>query len=225
MIQWIFFDLGGTLLDDVPFHDCIYRAMLDIFNEQGCRVSMDEFIVARDLMVRKRVPVLKSLVLHFTGKESLVDSMMKDLMRRIEGKGPELQTPFPESEALLRTLKQRYELGIIANQQVVIHDLLKKLGWDRMFGVTIISEEVQLSKPDIRIFRMALDRAGCKSSEAAMVGDRVDNDVAPARRLGMKTVRLKMGVFWPQEPMSEDEVPDLELPSLKGLSDALRRLQ
>lgn len=217
MIRWVFFDLGGTLLDDLPFHDFIYRTMLDMFAERGYSVSADEFAKMRDILVRKRVPVLKSLIMHFTGNESLVDPLMKELMRRIEGKGPELQTPFPESEAVLREVGTRHKLGIIANQEIGIHRLLSKLGWDGIFDIIIISDEVRLWKPDIRIFQMAIDKARCEPSEAAMVGDRIDNDIASAKRLGMKTIRFKWGIFGPQEPSSESETPDAQISSLSEL--------
>jgi len=221
MIRWVFFDLGGTLLDDLPFHDYIYGTMLTMFAERGYRVTMDEFVRMRDLLVKKRVPVLISLIVHFTGTESLVEPLMKELMSRIEGKGPELQSPLPESQQVLEDLSARYKLGVIANQEVGIHDLLNKAGWNRVFDVIIISDEVQLWKPDIRIFRMALDRAGCTASEAAMVGDRIDNDVAPAKRLGMKTVRFKWGIFGPQEAVSEEEKPDFEISLLSDLPSIL----
>jgi len=224
MIRWIFFDLGGTLLDDLPFHDYIYGTMLTMFAERGYNVTMNEFVSMRDFLVKKRVPVLASLIEHFTGKESLVNPLMKELMSRIEGKGPELQSPFPESQQVLAKVGARYKLGVIANQEIGIRDLLSKVGWNRIFDIIIVSDEVQLWKPDARIFKMALDKAGCKPSESAMVGDRIDNDVTPAKRLGMKTVRFKWGIFGPQEAVSEEEKPDIEILSLLDLPVALERL-
>jgi FMN phosphatase YigB (HAD superfamily) len=224
MIRWVFFDLGGTLLDDLPFHDYIYGTMLTMFAERGYNVTMDEFVNMRNLLVKKRVPVLASLIEHFTGKESLVKPLMKELMGRIEGKGPELQSPIPESQQVLERVGALYKLGVIANQEAGIHDLLSKVGWNRMFDVIIISDEVQLWKPDARIFTMALGKAGCKPSEAAMVGDRIDNDVTPAKRLGMKTVRFKWGIFGSQEAALEEEKPDIEILSLLDLPKALERL-
>ncbi len=225
MLQWVFFDLGGTLLDDIPFHDHIYREMLDILARGGYNVNMEEFVEARDLMVRKRVPMLKALIRHFTGKQELVEPMVKELLMRIEGKGPVLQTSFPESDKVIKTLKGQYKLGVIANQQIDIHNLLKKLGWDKIFEVTVISDEVKLFKPDTRIFQTALDRAGCSPFCAAMVGDRVDNDIAPAKRIGMKTVRFKAGIFCLQEPTTEEEKPDCEILSLSDLQKALEHIR
>ena len=224
MLRWIFFDLGGTLLDDIPFHDLINQTLLNILAEHGYTVGKDEFIRARDAFVLKRVPVLGSLVVYFTGGDELKDPVMKELTRRINHKGAELQVPFPGSERLLQDLKECFSLGVIANQQVEVRDLLKNLGWDRLFDVTIISDEIGVWKPNPRIFEMALDAAQCKPQEAVMVGDRIDNDVAPAKGLGMRTIRIRAGLFGPQEASSESETPDTEITCLDRLPVVLARL-
>ena len=40
-----------------------------------------------------------------------------------------------------------------------------------------------------------------------MIGDRLDNDVAPANELGFKTVRIKQGIGRVQEPLNDFAVP------------------
>jgi len=224
MLKWVFFDLGGTLLDDLPLHDHIYKTLIDIFAERNLKVTMDEFLKARDFYVVSRVPVLKSLIVHFTGRNDLKEPMMDELMRRIEGKGAELQRPYPEADAVLREIKGKYRLGIIANQQVGIRELLKTSGWDGLFDVIMISDEVRLQKPDPTIFENALEMAKIAPSEGVMVGDRIDNDVAPAKQLGMRTVRFKAGVFGAQTPKSPTETPDEEIVSLTDLPAAIAKL-
>ena len=51
-----------------------------------------------------------------------------------------------------------------------------------------------MEKPSSELFLRALERAGCEAHEAVMVGDRPDNDIAPAKALGMKTVRITQGL-------------------------------
>ena len=50
-----------------------------------------------------------------------------------------------------------------------------------------------MEKPDPRIFLWALERAGCRPQDAVMIGDRIDNDIVPAKALGMRTVHLLTG--------------------------------
>jgi len=49
-----------------------------------------------------------------------------------------------------------------------------------------------------------------------MVGDRIDNDIAPSRRLGRRTILFRSRRHSAQEPHSWDEVPDAELWTCRG---------
>ena len=57
----------------------------------------------------------------------------------------------------------------------------------------IASAEEGVEKPNPRIFQIALERANCLPENAVMVGDRLDNDIIPAKELGMKTIWVKQG--------------------------------
>jgi FMN phosphatase YigB (HAD superfamily) len=41
-----------------------------------------------------------------------------------------------------------------------------------------------------------------------MVGDRLDNDIRPAKQLGWQTIRALQGFAWVQVPRDADEEPD-----------------
>ncbi|MBR4040277.1 MAG: HAD-IA family hydrolase, partial [Clostridia bacterium] len=58
----------------------------------------------------------------------------------------------------------------------------------KYIDIVVASAEEGVAKPDKRIFEIALERADCKRSEAAMIGDRLDNDIVPANELGMYTI-------------------------------------
>jgi FMN phosphatase YigB (HAD superfamily) len=45
--------------------------------------------------------------------------------------------------------------------------------------------------------KFRLKRAGCAPSEAVMIGDRIDDDIRPARSLGWKTIRVTQGLHGP----------------------------
>ena len=68
---------------------------------------------------------------------------------------------------------------------------------------------------------MALERAGCKPEEAVMIGDRVDNDIIPAKALGMRTVWIKQGFgkYWVMKDKSER--PDYMVNSLMEICNLI----
>ncbi|MFQ8961778.1 HAD-IA family hydrolase [Sellimonas intestinalis] len=39
-------------------------------------------------------------------------------------------------------------------------------------------------KPNPKIFEIALQRAKCEANKAIMIGDRIDNDIMPAKKNG-----------------------------------------
>lgn len=92
----------------------------------------------------------------------------------------------------------------------------------KYISLVISSAEEGVSKPDIRLFQKALEKADCKGENAMMVGDRVDNDVAPAKKLGMKTVCVKLGIHKLNTPKNEFEVPDYTVDTIEELLNILK---
>jgi len=107
----------------------------------------------------------------------------------------ELSPPIPGAAGMLGRLASAggVRLGLIANQGREARDRLDALGWLGAFGVVVFSEEVGRYKPDPDLFRHALGLAGAEPGECLMVGDRLDNDIAPAAALGMATAWVR----WP----------------------------
>ena len=89
---------------------------------------------------------------------------------------------------------------------------------EKPFGV---NRAEGLKKPEPAIFRLALSRAGCRPDQALMVGDRVDNDIRPARQIGMATARVRQGLAAIQEPADESQQPDVTVPATTGLPAVL----
>lgn len=65
--------------------------------------------------------------------------------------------------------------------------------------------------------KYALKAAACQPQEAVMIGDRIDNDTAPAQSLGMKGVWIKQGFGRHQTALAEKNPPDYEVDNLTEL--------
>ena len=74
-------------------------------------------------------------------------------------------------------------------------------------------------RPD-GIYR-ALKLMNTEASEAVMVGDRIDNDIIPAKKMGMKTIWVRQGNgrFW--KIGSDEEKADLVADALSEIVDML----
>ncbi|WP_242616092.1 HAD family hydrolase [Streptococcus parasuis] len=85
-------------------------------------------------------------------------------------------------------------MGIIANQSAKVRALLEEWGIESYFQLIIFSKEVGLSMPDSTIFKLVLQKANTTANRIIYVGDRYDNDIVPAKSLGMRAVRILTGM-------------------------------
>ena len=59
--------------------------------------------------------------------------------------------------------------------------------------------------------------ADCSPENAVMIGDRIDNDIEPANKLGMKTIWIKQGFAVYQKPMNEFQRADYSVDRIKDI--------
>jgi HAD superfamily hydrolase (TIGR01549 family) len=129
----------------------------------------------------------------------------------------ELEAPYEDAEVTLRTLSSRYKIGVIANQSSGTAERLTKWGLMQFVSICLSSAELGLEKPDPAIFELALCRAECTPTDAAMIGDGLDNDIRPARMLGWNTIRILQGFGRFQSCRDGWEEADLTVPTLGAL--------
>lgn len=151
-----------------------------------------------------------------TDSEDLKRHLMAQLTWR-----KDLEKPYPEAKCVLDALSKRYPIGIIANQTPGTEARLKAWGLWQFISLCLPSAEIGTSKPDPAIFELATERSGCEPEHAVMIGDRIDNDVTPAKSLGWKTIRVKQGLFQAQVPMGPENTPDFEVRRLRDVLDIL----
>jgi putative hydrolase of the HAD superfamily len=138
------------------------------------------------------------------------------------GYGPD--EVFPDVVDTLKVLARRFRLACITNHFSWVRDRAAEAGFGDLVDLWAISAEVGAEKPDERIFRFALQRAGVRPENVAMVGDRLDRDLVPAKRLGMRTVWVLRNEA-PDDPTPEQlAVPDAAIRSLVELLGVLDKL-
>lgn len=197
MIKWLFFDLGSTLIDESL---CEERRLRELLAQPGApdRETLEKLMWEN---ARKNRHPYKDTA--------------RALGLRTTPWPVELERVYPDAAPVLRELSGRYSLGVIANQSPGTAERLEGYGIGEYFKVVVASAEAGVAKPDRRIFLLALEKAGCAPEEACMVGDRLDNDIAPAASLGMKTAWVRQGPFRRADPVSL--TPDITVDTIAGL--------
>jgi HAD superfamily hydrolase (TIGR01549 family) len=210
----VFLDVGGPLYGDRPYYEALLRAIREERPDADPDTFWAEFEACRK---DQRGPFTRRLAGRFLPDERH-DAVVARARELWEYPPDSLQ---PDVLEALPTLASAYRLGILANQQAWIRETMARDGIDRYFEVWAVSEEVGADKPDAAIFERALSMAGVPAGRCAMVGDRLDNDVEPARQQGMKGVWLLRGEA-PDHPTAEQlSRADAAVRSLVDLPGAL----
>jgi HAD superfamily hydrolase (TIGR01662 family) len=125
--------------------------------------------------------------------------------------------------ALEATLAAGYRVGIAANQPTRIEKLFNDLGLELDFVAA--SETWGLHKPDPAFFARIATELALPPAEIAYVGDRIDNDVAPAAAAGMAAIFIRRGPWgWIQAGRSNPPAAAATIEDLGGLREVLARL-
>lgn len=191
MIEWVFLDVGNVLFNDDPQSFAAFRHYHQAIHAVDPRFSFDAMLAEREELARQG----KGLVLRHIARryfdEPFIGQLYEGLLQWLSPRYDDLHLPSVGLAETLLALRARYRLGIIANQPVHCRDSLERRGLLDAFDVVAISDELSMQKPEPEIFRWAIERAGVEPGRAVMIGDRRDNDVAPAKALGFRTVHLR----------------------------------
>ena len=225
----VLFDIGGPIDTEATYERLIHEHIQEALHRAGVPVTAEEFATANAKAIAAFAPnAYRAIIWTLTHCDTATtEAVYAEVAARGEERhraagGIELRPGIGE---LLRELRDRgLQLGLAANQPAATVLELDRLGLGSVFDHREVSGTHGLRKPDVRVFLRCLEDLGSTPGETVMVGDRVDNDIAPARLLGMRTVLLRTGRHGAQQPRSPDEVPDFEVTSVAELRAALREL-
>jgi FMN phosphatase YigB (HAD superfamily) len=127
---------------------------------------------------------------------------------------------YPDALPCLAALGPRYVLGIVGNQSRGTERFLV----EQQLGVDVVASSAGwgVEKPAPEFFARIVDAAGVPAHEIAYVGDRIDNDVLPAREAGMVAVHVRRGPWgYLQARRPEGAEADIRIGSLAELPAAL----
>jgi putative hydrolase of the HAD superfamily len=103
----------------------------------------------------------------------------------------------PRAKAVIRRVKAAgLVAGVVSNSNGTVRALLDGAGLAAELDFVIDSALVGVEKPDPRIFRLALERAGVAPREAVYIGDLYSVDVVGARAAGLSPILLDPRGFW-----------------------------
>lgn len=138
---------------------------------------------------------------------------------------PEIR-PYPEVPVLLKKLRSKFKLALVSDGYLSVQrSKLDALKLGPYFDVIVFSDEwgKDAWKPDIKPFKVLLERLAIDGHEAIYVADNPTKDFLGANELGMTTVWIRRagGEYSHLEPPSNGHAPHLIFKSLNEFAASL----
>ena len=218
--RWILFDADDTLFQ---FDAC--QGLRRMF--AGHAVDFTEADYAQYQEINKplwvayqdgRISATELQTTRFDGWSRRIGVSAADLNDAFLLAMAEICTLLPGARALVDALAGRVRMGVITNGFTALQRArLRRTGLADHFELLVISEEVGVAKPDVRIFEHALERMGQPPrGQVLMVGDNPHSDIRGGLDAGLITCWVNVHGHAAPEGIA----PHHEVPSL----DALHRL-
>jgi putative hydrolase of the HAD superfamily len=119
---------------------------------------------------------------------------------------------------VLNELAGKYQLGVISNGLADSqYQKLESIGVRNLFECIVISEEVEVQKPDSRIFWKASGQLKRKPDECVYIGNSYNIDILGAMEAGMIACWFNPGGT---RPVEQQKKPDYEINSMAEILQA-----
>jgi putative hydrolase of the HAD superfamily len=223
-VDAVLFDLDDTLYPYPPCREAGKRAAHEVARDRGYDLDREAFeeLYQRGRRETKRdtggYAASHSRTLYF--KHGLREHVGRPVPDDALAMGEafwdaylEAMVPFDDlEETLSRLAEAGLAVGLTTNLTTRLQlRKLRELGVEGRFGAVVTSEEAGREKPRSVMFTLPLARLDCRASDAVLVGDNPETDVAGANAVGVETV-LFNGEVDADAPATHQ--PDHEVDSL-----------
>ena len=197
-IRGVLFDAGGTLIhvDGEAVCRAVGQPYSEAFFGEAEAVAHRE---AREWIARhpsstdaERFPIFVDAMLRALGIDDATARREGGSRVAAEHERANLWCrPGEKAAETLEALAGRgYRLGVVSNSNGHVRKLLERAGLARFLEAIVDSAEVQIEKPDPRIFSLAVEALGLEPAACAYVGDIYDIDVVGARAAGLRPILI-----------------------------------
>jgi HAD superfamily hydrolase (TIGR01509 family) len=222
MVKAVLLDAGGVLLDESNMEQRMAELVVQTIRSVAPEYVVDRYWQDVQEAVNRFAPKIYASVIwkHCAGDRALFDRLHHDLRARQREAEIPLALMLGIDKELI-ALHERYALILAGQYGAPIYELLDQVGVSELFVNRLSQDDFPITKPDPRYLVMLAESAGFLPEECIMVGDRLDNDIIPAKQSGMGTVLVRTGIHRDQVARIPQECPDIDQSSTCGLANAI----
>jgi putative hydrolase of the HAD superfamily len=241
LIEAVIVDFGHTLVDFALNQEALLAA-----HEEACNL-VSEYLLTEAALARERVLEITARIrqrieesrlrqdLHeldlpaefascFSDRQPALPESLIHQVARLARRALRSETHLsPDNAQALRNLRASgLRLGLVSNCAMRgdwTRELLDDLGLLEQLDVVVLSSEERVGKPDPRLYRIATERFGTIPPRVLFVGDRLGDDIAGAKAVGMLAVLTRQ--FRRAEPEPRIAEPDVIIDRLADLPAVL----
>jgi len=212
LLKGAIFDLGGTLIHLTVSWEQVrewrIKAIYEALQDRGVTLDFNElkreYMTLHDEESDYAARTLEEIEIETTfanlfdrlGLEAKQRPAMADLVKTSFAFEVNSWVLFPGVQVMLQQVRDLgLKMGLLSNARSdwAVREIVEQLGLTKYFDAILTSAAVGHRKPRPEPFQQMLESLGLDGSEAVMIGNSMEADVAGARPFGMKTVHVMFG--------------------------------
>lgn len=212
MLKGAIFDLGGTLIHLTVSWEQVrewrIKAIYEALQDRGVTLDFNElkreYMTLHDEESDYAARTLEEIEIETTfanlfdrlGLGAKQRPAMADLVKTSFAFEVNSWVLFPGVQAMLQQVRDLgLKMGLLSNARSdwAVREIVEQLGLTKYFDAILTSAAVGYRKPRPEPFQQMLESLDLDGSQAVMIGNSMEADVAGARPFGMKTVHVMFG--------------------------------
>jgi putative hydrolase of the HAD superfamily len=227
---FLIFDLGQTLINEWDFLKFFDQKLLELVNGFGARIDWRNYITLRNNIIKNRIIgdggieeliiAICRLILPIGYDRIILKKLNSDLSY-----GKRKYFCLNEgAKKVVQTMSKYHQLGIISNQPKEAIEPLINENILSLFKKVVIPSTIKIKKPHEKLLFEEINFTEFPLSRCIMIGDRLDIDILPANKLGMKTIRFTDSLFHLQSAKIKHEIPTYTIKKLEEIPNVIKNI-
>lgn len=213
-VEMVFFDAGGTLLDPYPSFSELFATTC---RASGYQVSPQQVADVQDRLAPHLTELVEEADLphapslspeasrtfwtftyrRFLGELDIEDEAMTNKLFETFSSFESYRL-YDDVQPTLDAIRHAgFRLGLISNFDSWLEKMLIEMEVGHVFDPSVISGMVGVEKPDLEIYKIAVERAGVPAERCVHIGDSPRMDMEPAREVGITPILIDRAGRYP----------------------------